>query len=107
MDAPPVLRADATIADAIAAARPAYEALTGLAEDVEDEWSYVTDLAAAWTERLDEVEAARGGEVAGRGVAEAVAALVGEAEAIDDPHRAIDWLSTFPQVLLVALGERP
>jgi hypothetical protein len=26
---------------------------------------------------------------------------------IDDPHRAIDWLSTFPQVVLVALGERP
>ena len=24
-----------------------------------------------------------------------------------DPHRAIDWLSTFPQVVLVALGERP
>ncbi|HLO35163.1 MAG TPA: hypothetical protein VK194_03740 [Candidatus Deferrimicrobium sp.] len=37
----------------------------------------------------------------------AVAALVAEAEAIEDAHRAIDWLSTFPQVLLIALGERP
>jgi hypothetical protein len=107
VDAPPVLRADATIADAIAAARPAYEALASLGEDIEDEWSYVTDLAAAWTDRLDEVEAARGGEPAGTGVAEAVSALVAEAAAIDDPHRAIDWLSTFPQVLLVAIGERP
>jgi hypothetical protein len=107
VDAPPVLRADATIADAIAAARPAYEALASLGEDIEDEWSYVTDLAAAWTDRIDEVEAARGGEPAGTGVAEAVSGLVAEAAAIDDPHRAINWLSTFPQVLLVAIGERP
>ena len=106
MDAP-VLPADASIADAIAAARPAYEALATLGEDVEDEWSYVTDLSAAWIERLEEVVAARGNETARRGAADAVAALVEEAAAIDDPHRAIDWLSTFPQVLLVALGERP
>ena len=33
--------------------------------------------------------------------------LSAEAAAIDDPHRAIDWLSTYPQVLLVAVGERP
>ncbi len=107
MDAPPIVPADASIADAIAAARPAYDALSTLGEDVEDEWSYVTDLSAAWIERLDEVEAARGDEPAGPGVAEAVEALVAEAAAIDDPHRAIDWLSTFPQVLLVAIGERP
>ena len=37
----------------------------------------------------------------------AVDALDRESGAIDDPHRAIDWLSTFPQLLLVALGERP
>jgi hypothetical protein len=37
----------------------------------------------------------------------AVDTLEREADAIDDPHRAIDWLSTFPQLLLVALGERP
>lgn len=96
-----------TIAAAIDAARPAYEGLAALAEDVEDEWSYVTDLAGAWTERLDEVVAARGDERAGQGVADAVATLADEASRIDDPHRAIDWLSTYPQVLLVALGERP
>jgi hypothetical protein len=42
---------------------------------------------------------------AARGVA--VARVVDEAGLIADPHRAIDWLSTLPQVALVALGERP
>ena len=96
-----------TIGDAIAAARPAYDDLTALAEDVEDEWSYVNDLAAAWTERFDAVAEARGHEPAGAGVAAAVPALAAEVARLDDPHRAIDWLSTFPQVLLIALGERP
>ena len=96
----------ATVADAIAAARPAYEALAELAEDIEDEWSYVTDLSAAWIERMDEVASARGAEPVGSGIAP-IAALAEEAARIDDPHRAIDWLSTYPQVLLVALGERP
>jgi hypothetical protein len=96
-----------TVADAIAAARPAYDELTALAEDVEDEWSYVNDLVTAWSERLDACAAARGDETAGPGVDAAVAALVAEAALLDDPHRAIDWLSTFPQVLLIALDERP
>jgi hypothetical protein len=96
-----------TVADAIAAARPAYDELTSLAEDIEDEWSYVNDLATAWLERMDDVADARGHEPAPAGVAAAVPALVAEVAALDDPHRAIDWLSTFPQVLLIALGERP
>ena len=96
-----------TIADVLAAARPAYEELLGLAEDVEDEWSYVNDLAGAWRERFDELEAARGGDPVGPEIAVAVEAMAAEAAAIDDPHRAIDWLSTWPQLLLIALGERP
>lgn len=96
-----------SVGDAIAAATPAYDRLAELAEEIEDEWSYVIDLVDAWRERLADVADARAGEPAGPGVAEAVAALSVEAGAIDDPHRAIDWLSTFPQVLLVALGERP
>ena len=103
MDLPSIV----TVGDALAAARPAYEALGALAEDVEDEWSYVTDLAAAWIERFDEVAAERGAETAADGVPAAVHALADEAGRTDDPHRAIDWLSTFPQVLLIALGERP
>jgi hypothetical protein len=97
----------ATVADAIDAARPAYDELVALAEDVEDEWTYVNDLSAAWIARLDEVSARRDGDPAPSGVGQAVAALAREAAAIDDAHRAIDWLSTYPQVLLIAVGERP
>lgn len=96
-----------SVADAITAASAAYDGLAELAEEVEDEWSYVTELGDAWRERMMAVADARGHEPAGAGVAEAVAALASEASAIDDPHRAIDWLSTFPQVLLLAVGERP
>ncbi len=96
-----------TIADVLATARPAYDDLAALAEDVEDEWSYINDLASAWIERIDAVADARGDEAAPAGAAEAIAALAIETAAIDDPHRAIDWLSTFPQVLLIAIGERP
>ena len=103
MDAAAIL----TIADALTSARPAYEALLERAEEIEDEWSYVNDLATAWLDRLDEVDAHRGAEPAGPGVGAAVARLADEAATIDDPHRAIDWLSTYPQVLLLAVGERP
>ena len=96
-----------SVADAITAASAAYDALAELAETIEDEWSYVTDLADAWRERLADVADSRGDEPAGPGVADAVAVLSAEAAAIDDPHRAIDWLSTYPQVLLVAVGGRP
>jgi hypothetical protein len=96
-----------TIADALTSARPPYEALLERAEEVEDEWSYVNDLATAWLDRLDEIDAQRGGEPAGPGVAAAVARLADEAATIDDPHRAIDWLSTYPQVLILAVGEHP
>ena len=96
-----------TVGDAIANARQAYDDLTALAEEVEDEWSYVNDLASAWIERMEAVVDARGHEPAVAGLAAAVPALAAEVALLDDPHRAIDWLSTFPQVLLIALGERP
>jgi hypothetical protein len=93
-----------------AAARLAIEGLLllgELGEAVEDEWTYVQDLVAAWQERLEDVEAERADEplTAARGVA--VGRIVDEARLITDPHRAIDWLSTLPQVALVALGELP
>ena len=37
----------------------------------------------------------------------AIARVVDEIGRIRDPHRAIDWLSTYPQVVLHAIGERP
>lgn len=96
-----------TVADAVVAAHAAYDTLAELAEDVEDEWSYVNDLTTAWRDRFDEVVAARGHEPAGVGVAAAIEAVAAEAAAIDDPHRAIDWLSTCPQIVLIAIGARP
>jgi hypothetical protein len=95
----------ATVADCIARALEGFDALTITAEPVEDEFQYVTDLGTVWRGRLAAVVTARGDEAAPEGTFEAVEALVAEAALIDDPHRAIDWLSTLPQVALVALGE--
>ena len=79
--------------------------LLALGEEVPDEWQYVTDLDAAWGERLDAVAAARGKEVLNAATGAAVERAADEAALISDPHRAIDWLSTFPQVVLFALDE--
>lgn len=101
MTAPPTI--DALVAQAL----DAYAGLADLGEEVEDEWSYVADLAEAWRGRFDEVVAARAGTAVEPAVAVAVDAACAEVGRLTDPHRAIDWLSTFPQVVLLALGERP
>ncbi len=93
-----------SLTDALTGALDAYERLASLGEDIEDEWSYVTDLTAAWRERLEALDAARGDEPAGP-AGPAIEQAIAEIDRITDPHRAIDWLSTFPQVVLVALGE--
>ena len=94
-----------TIDAAVARALDAYDALSGLGETVEDEWTYVTELTVAWQGRLEEVAASRGGEGIDVETAAAIDRAIDEIGRIEDPHRAIDWLSTFPQVILVALGE--
>jgi hypothetical protein len=96
----------ASVATALEHATTVLETLTGLGEDVEDEWQYVQDLSAAWLARFDEVATARGPDALSPAVADAIGRLSGEASRVTDPHRAIDWLSTFPQAVLVALGER-
>ena len=117
---PPALRdVPYTRAAALAAALAALDDLADLGETVEDEWSYVTALADAGRARL---RAAAGDVAAGdvpagdsaagdsaaaplareRGIA--VAAACAEVAQITDPHRAIDWLSTFPAVVELALG---
>lgn len=98
---------DTSVADLIRDVLVAYDSLTSLGEDVEDEWTYVNDLSTAWRERLDAASAERGDDVADPRVVAAVERLVEEVGSISDPHRAIDWLSTYPQVVLVALGEQP
>jgi hypothetical protein len=95
----------ATVAECIARSLEGFEALATTAEPVEDEWQYVTDLGTVWRARLSAVGAARAAEPAPDSAAAAIDALVAEAALITDPHRAIDWLSTLPQVALAALGE--
>jgi hypothetical protein len=95
----------ATVQDAVDRALGAISGLAHQGEAIEDEWQYVTDLEAAWRARLEEVAAARGTEPLPEAVIAAVDRVAAEAEAIEDPHRAIDWLSTLPQVALLALGE--
>ena len=96
-----------TIGAAIDDARDALETLVTLGEEVEDEWQYVQDLADAWRDRLDVVEADRSNDALLPEQGGAVQRVCVEAGLIEDPHRAIDWLSTFPQVVLAAIGERP
>jgi hypothetical protein len=96
-----------TIDDAVGRAVATCDRLEALGHEIADEWQYVSDLAAAWTARLRLVASGRGSEPLSEDLAMAVEAAVAEAGRITDSHRAIDWLSTFPQVVLAALGERP
>jgi hypothetical protein len=94
-----------TLGDQARAALEAYERLAGLAEEVEDEWTYVTDLHAAWRERIEELIDQRGSESVTSLEEAAIGRAIDEIGRISDPHRAIDWLSAFPQIVLVTLGE--
>ena len=94
-----------TVADLVAQTLAAFGVLAATAEPVGEELQYLVDLETVWGARLRAVAAARGAEPAPRGAEAAIEALGAEAAAISDPHRAIDWMSTLPQVALVALGE--
>ena len=94
-----------SIADLIAQAMAGLDALAATAEPIADEWQYVTDLGTVWSARLRAVADARADEAPPAGAEAAIQALAEEAGRITDPHRAIDWLSTFPQVALAAVGE--
>ena len=96
-----------TVDAAVARVLTAYDALIGLGEEIDDEWSYINDLATAWRDRFDEVAAARTGVALAPEADAAIDRAIDEIGRITDPHRAIDWLSTFPQVTLLALGETP
>ena len=96
-----------TVRSALGRALEALDGLQQLGEDVEDEWTYVNDLGEAWRGRLDEVVEAHGDDPLDDAGAAAVDRAIEEAGRIVDSHRAIDWLSTFPQIVLVAVGERP
>ena len=89
---------DTTVEAVIERALAAYAALVEVGEEIDDEWSYIQDEAVA---------AARGPETVDPSIDDAIERAIDEIGGIEDPHRAIDWLSTFPQVTLLALGERP
>jgi hypothetical protein len=91
-------------ADVVARAADAYEALAGLAETVEDEWQYVTDLVDAYLPSISGLAAADPGRALAAEVVAAVDEAIAEIALITDPHKAIDWLSTFPHVVALALG---
>ena len=95
----------ATIADLVDRALVGFDTLAATAEPIADEWQYLTDLDTVWRARLRAVAEARGNQAAPVGAEAAVEELVAEAARITDPHRAIDWLSTLPQVALAAIGE--
>jgi hypothetical protein len=96
-----------TVADLVASTLEAFDALTGVADAVVDEAQYIADLGVVWRARLTALADAHAGEPASDESSTAVATVIAESATVDDPHRAIDWLSTLPQVVLLALGERP
>jgi hypothetical protein len=96
-----------TVRIVLGRALDAYASLEELGEDVEDEWTYVTELAAAWRDRLAAVADERGEQSMDDAAASAIDRAIDEIARIEDPHRAIDWLSTFPQVVLFAIGVTP
>jgi hypothetical protein len=94
-----------TIGNLLDAAIAAEEALAELGESIEDEWSYVNDLRQAWLDRLTEVaDGPLGGQAAESFLIDAIQLAIDEAGLVHDPHRAIDWLSTLPQIVLMATG---
>jgi len=94
-----------TVGAALERAISALENLGSLGEVIEDEWQYVTDLVAVYRGRLGQVASARAREPLAPIVSSAIATAIDEAGLITDPHRAIDWLSTLPQVVLFSVGE--
>jgi hypothetical protein len=87
--------------DVIDRAVAAYRALGELGETVEDEWQYVVDLTEAYETSL---EALAAGEPLSEAAAAAVDEAIEEIGLITDPHKGIDWLSTFPHVVALAVG---
>jgi hypothetical protein len=91
-----------TRSDAIAIALDALSALERLGENVGDDWQYVVDLARAWRLKLENASDDR--PLTDEAL-QAIEVAAAETAAITDPHRAIDWLSTFPQLVLLVLGD--
>jgi hypothetical protein len=88
--------------DVIERAAAAYRALADLAETIEDEWQYVTDLVDAYLPGIRAL-AEKDVELELESVV-AIDEAIAEIASITDPHKAIDWLSTFPHVVALAVA---
>ena len=93
------------LAAVVARAIDALDALGLKGEEIEDEWTYVTDLVDAQRLRLESVLERRPDDQVAADRVTAVALAIAETEALADPHKAIDWLSTFPDLVALALDE--
>jgi hypothetical protein len=94
-----------TVATLVARANAGFASLAKVGESIEDEWQYVGDLTTVWQGRLQAIAATRGETDASPAAGLALDNALAEIGHISDPHRAIDWLSTFPQLVLLALDE--
>ena len=94
-----------TIAELVERSGVAIDALATIGEAVAEEWQYIADVRLTWLRALDAVAEARGARAAAAETEAAVERLIDEIGRISDPHRAIDWLSTFPQAALLVLVE--
>lgn len=92
------------VAVVVARALGAYGTLSELGETIADEWQYVNDLVAVHSADLRALVAADPSRVLPTAAVRAVDLAIEEIGFITDPHRAIDWLSTFPQIVRVAVA---
>jgi hypothetical protein len=90
-----------TKSDALTVVLDALAGLERQGETIEDDWQYVIDLTRTWRLKLERLGSA---DPITDVQAEAIGVVAAEAAAITDPHRAIDWLSTLPQIVLLAIG---
>lgn len=105
MDPGPLTKTGASSLSAVIdRALDAYLALGELGEQIADEWQYVTDLVAVHAGDLRALAADDPDRPVTREVVAAIDLAIEEVGLISDPHRAIDWLSTFPQVVRVAVA---
>jgi len=95
-----VMERDRVIERAVAS----YRTLADLAETVEEEWQYVTDVVDAYTRSLLALASADGARPLTEGEIAAVDEVTAEIGLVTDAQKSIDWLSTFPNVVALALG---
>jgi hypothetical protein len=95
----------ATIPELMERAIAALERLAATADPIDDEQQYVRDLVLVWSARLRAVGADRATQAGTPELDDAINWMAAEAGRVADPHRAIDWLSTLPQVAILAVGE--